>query len=63
MIDDRIAEAWSTHPRRFEVAATPDFFAKVTRAIAIVADLLPACCRQRTFQARSDHGSPLGAPP
>lgn len=46
-IDERIAKAWATHPRRFEVPATPDFVAKVTRAVGIVADLLPACCRRR----------------
>jgi predicted ATPase len=44
-IDDRIATAWGKHPRRFEVPASADFFAKVTRALAIVGDQLPACCR------------------
>ena len=62
-IDERIAQAWATHPRRFEVPATPDFFAKVTRAVAIVAELLPACCRQPTFQDWSDRASKLEARP
>ncbi len=44
-VDSRIAVAWSGHPRRFEIPATRDFLAKVARAIAIVRDELPACCR------------------
>jgi hypothetical protein len=44
-IDARIALAWADHPRRYEVAATVDFLSKATRALAIVRDLLPACCR------------------
>jgi len=49
-IDARIARAWATHPRRFEVAATHDFVAKVAQALAIVADLVPACCRRPALQ-------------
>ncbi|HET9620576.1 MAG TPA: ATP-binding protein [Kofleriaceae bacterium] len=44
-IDARIAHAWAAHPRRFEVAAAPDFLDKARRALAIVRDQLPACCR------------------
>lgn len=60
-IDMKIANAWARHPRRFEVPATPDFFAKVTRTIAIVADHLPPCCRRPTFRAWIDHASGLDA--
>jgi hypothetical protein len=45
-IDARIAEGWSKHPRRFEVASTSNFLAKVTRVIEIVRGDLPACCRK-----------------
>jgi predicted ATPase len=45
-IDARIAEAWATHPRRFEVPATDDFFDKVTRTLAIVDAHVPPCCRR-----------------
>lgn len=48
-IDERIAIAWSRHPRRYEVPATGDFFEKVRRAVTIVTVELPACC----------HGPPL----
>lgn len=44
-VDSRIAVVWAGHPRRFEIPATRDFLAKVARAIAIVRDELPACCR------------------
>lgn len=45
-IDSRIAEAWSSHPRRFEVPPMPDFLAKVARVIELVRGELPPCCRK-----------------
>jgi predicted ATPase len=54
-IDDRIAIAWSRHPRRFEVPASVDFFEKVRRAISIVTAELPACCRPATLESLSHH--------
>jgi predicted ATPase len=47
IIDARIAQVWARHPRRFEVPATADFFAKVIRAIEIIEEELPSCCRRR----------------
>lgn len=44
-IDVRIAEAWAGHPRYFEVPAMEDFLGKAARALAIMRDLTPACCR------------------
>jgi predicted ATPase len=44
-IDDRIANAWNGHPRRFFIESTPDFLAKAHRAIALLRDQMPACCR------------------
>jgi predicted ATPase len=46
-IDERIAQAWAKHPRRFEVASTVDFLEKVERAIEIVRGELPPCCQLR----------------
>lgn len=43
-IDARIAAAWSRHPRRFEVPAAHDFFAKAQHAIEIIRGELPRCC-------------------
>lgn len=45
-IDARIADAWSKHPRRFEVPSTPDFLEKVAKVIEIVRGELPECCRR-----------------
>ncbi|TMQ07607.1 MAG: hypothetical protein E6J90_19625 [Deltaproteobacteria bacterium] len=50
-IDARIALAWAEHPRRFEVPAAADFLSKAMRALAIVRDLLPICCRSRERDA------------
>jgi predicted ATPase len=44
-IDVRIAGAWSGHPHAFEVAATDDFLAKAAKALALLRDLVPPCCR------------------
>lgn len=44
VIDEKIAQAWQHHPRRFEVPATTDFIVKATRAIELVQRELPACC-------------------
>jgi len=46
-IDVRIAACWAKHPRRFEVVATTDFFAKAERALEILRSELPACCPRR----------------
>ncbi len=45
-IDARIAAAWASHPRRFEVPSTPDFLAKVAKVVEIVRGELPPCCRK-----------------
>ncbi len=44
-IDERIAEAWAGHPRRFTIDSTESFLDKAHRAIALIEAELPACCR------------------
>jgi predicted ATPase len=44
-IDDRIAQAWSRHPRRFTVPCSADFVVKFTQALALIRAELPACCQ------------------
>lgn len=58
-IDDRIAELWARHPRRFEVPAEVDFFAKAAHAIQILRDELPVGCRDHvpTFRAAQPSGT------
>jgi predicted ATPase len=45
VIDERILRAWDGHPRRFVIEATSGFLAKATRAIEIIRDEVPECCR------------------
>jgi predicted ATPase len=42
-IDDRIAEIWSTHPRRVVIESTPRFLDKVRHAIELLRTALPPC--------------------
>jgi hypothetical protein len=44
-IDERIARAWDGHPRRFFVESTDDFLAKVHRAMTLLRNEVPPCCR------------------
>jgi hypothetical protein len=44
-IDDRIAQAWSAHPRLYNIEATPDFLTKASEVIRILWAEMPACCR------------------
>lgn len=44
-IDERILLAWHGHPRRYLVEPSADFVEKARRAIAILRDEMPACCR------------------
>ncbi len=45
VIDTRIAREWSTHPRRFVVEPTEDFLHKAARALALLREEVPECCR------------------
>jgi predicted ATPase len=47
VIDQRIALAWDGHPRRFFVESTVDFLEKARKAVRILRDELPDCCRRR----------------
>lgn len=44
-IDDRIARAWETHPRRVIIEPETDFLDKTAKAIEVVRGEVPACCR------------------
>lgn len=45
-VDARIADSWAGHPRRFVVEPTSDFLAKARRALAVLREELPECCRR-----------------
>jgi predicted ATPase len=44
-IDDAILRAWDGHPRRWVIESSPDFMAKVARALQALRGELPECCR------------------
>jgi hypothetical protein len=44
-IDAQIAAAWSGHPHRFVIDATEDFLQKAARALSVLRDQVPDCCR------------------
>ncbi len=46
-IDARIAEAWAGHPRSFVVPTTDDFLGKAAKALALLRELVPDCCRSQ----------------
>ena len=50
-IDDRILAAWDGHPRRVVIDAEQDFMTKAQRALAIVREELPECCRDHVSRA------------
>jgi predicted ATPase len=52
-IDARIVRAWAGHPRRFFVDSAGDFLEKAARALAILRDEVPECCRDEP--ARFSH--------
>jgi hypothetical protein len=47
-VDNAILDVWSRHPARHIIDSTPDFMEKARRAIALVRELVPECCRPRT---------------
>jgi predicted ATPase len=45
-IDARILAAWAGHPRLHVIEQARDFLDKVARALALIRDEIPACCRR-----------------
>lgn len=50
-VDDRIAQAWSQHPRRFVVEPTDNFLTKAARALELLREEMPDCCRSHIVPA------------
>lgn len=50
-IDERIARAWASHPRRIIVESSPDFLDKVRRALQFLRDEMPDCCKAHKIPA------------
>lgn len=45
VIDDKIAQAWSEHPRRFVVEPAESFIKKAAQALEFLWQEMPECCR------------------
>jgi predicted ATPase len=56
-IDERIAAEWSDHPRRFFVESTEDFLHKAARALALLRQEVPECCRHHVRRFFWDDGA------
>ena len=54
-IDERIAQAWASHSRRFIVESSADFLDKAARALEILRGELPGCCQRHVIPALRDH--------
>jgi predicted ATPase len=63
VIDARIAQAWSGHPRRFTVEATADFLTKAAEAMQLLRDEVPECCRREVRQFLWHDGASAPAGP
>jgi predicted ATPase len=50
-IDAHILRAWEMHPRRFVVESSVSFLDKAARAIDILRDEMPDCCRRHVVPA------------
>ena len=44
-IDERIAHAWQSHPRRFIVESSSEFLDKAARVLQFLREEMPECCR------------------
>lgn len=45
IIDDKIQDIWSKHPRYFQVESSENFLTKAQQALALIESLVPSCCR------------------
>ncbi len=46
-VDERILAIWKDHPRRYVIASEEDFLKKARRALAVLREELPECCRHK----------------
>lgn len=51
-IDKKIVEAWDSHPRRQFIESSEDFLQKASKAIELIGQELPACCKSHFGQLK-----------
>jgi len=49
-IDEKIIKAWEGHPHRFVIESSGDFMEKVAKAMNVIRDHLPNCCKSHKIQ-------------
>lgn len=49
-IDEKIFSAWQGHPHHFVINSTASFIEKQMKAIEILSEFIPKCCRQATLR-------------
>jgi predicted ATPase len=54
LIDARIADIWSAHPRLTTIEASADFLTKADAALSALRRELPGCCQQHAMPAAAD---------
>ena len=52
-LDDRIMEAWASHPNRHVITSEDDFLTKAARALEAIRAQLPPCCRSHRLMHES----------
>ena len=50
-VDQRILQAWQSHPRRFVVESMSDFLDKAAQALDILRGEMPECCKRHVVPA------------
>ena len=53
-LDEKIARAWTGHPRIFVVENQPDFLAKAQSALEFLRQEVPTCCRGHFTASRAE---------
>lgn len=53
LIDERIKDIWSQHPRYYEVESTLKFMDKVSHCLEHIREYIPACCLNHNGKASS----------
>ena len=56
-VDERIAVAWASHPRRFVIGPEQDFLNKAAKALEVIHGEMPACCRDHVPSQRTRRAS------
>jgi predicted ATPase len=52
--DARIDRAWAPHRRRFIIESSADFLEKAARALEVLRDEIPACCKRHPVKSVDD---------